>query len=50
MWKLVPRDEYERRVKRYQKDHPRELQAVLDNLNMYFQALLGGVKPLQIRW
>ena len=49
MWTVDETDEYGRRFKRYQKDHPRELQAVLDNLNMYFQALLGGVRPLQIR-
>jgi hypothetical protein len=49
MWKLVETEEYGRRFKRYAKDHPRELQAVLDNLDTYFQSLLGGIKPLQIR-
>lgn len=49
MWTLKDTEEYGRRHKDYQKNHPRELQAVLDNLNVYFQALLGGVKPLQIR-
>ena len=49
MWKLVLTDEYERRHKRYEKDHPRELQAVLDNLDTYFKSLEAGIKPLQIR-
>jgi hypothetical protein len=31
------------------KDHPRELQAVLDNLDTYFKSLEAGVKPLQIK-
>jgi hypothetical protein len=49
MWKLILTDEYERRHKRYEKDHPRELQAVLDNLDTYFKSLEAGIKPLQIR-
>jgi hypothetical protein len=48
MWKLEPSDEYDRRHKRYVKNHPRELQAVLDNLDTYFKSLEAGVKPLQI--
>lgn len=49
MWQLGATDEYERRHKRYAKDHPRELQAVLDNLDTYFKSLEAGVKPLQIK-
>jgi hypothetical protein len=49
MWKLVPTDEYERRHKRYEKNHPRELLAVLDNLDTYFKSLEAGVKPPQIK-
>lgn len=49
MWKLEPTEEYQRRHKRYEKDHPRELQAVLDNLDTYFKSLEEGVKPLQIK-
>jgi hypothetical protein len=49
MWKLQPMEEYGRRHKRYEKDHPRELQAVLDNLDTYFRSLEAGVKPLQIK-
>lgn len=49
MWKLVPTADYERRHKRYAKDHPRELQAVLDNLDTYFRSLEAGINPLQIK-
>jgi hypothetical protein len=49
MWKLETSEEYQRRHKRYEKDHPRELQAVLDNLDTYFKSLEEGVKPLQIK-
>jgi hypothetical protein len=49
MWKLELTDEYERRHKRYAKNHPRELQAVLDNLDTYFKSLEAGVNPLQIK-
>lgn len=49
MWHLAPTDEYQRRHKRYVKNHPRELQAVLDNLDTYFKSLEAGVKPLQIK-
>ncbi len=49
MWKIVSTDDYQRRHKRYEKNHPRELRAVLDNLDTYFKSLEGGVKPLQIR-
>src|SRR4051812_24411137 len=48
-WELVSTDEYERRHKRYVKDHPRELKAVLGNLDTYFESLKAGVKPLQIK-
>ena len=40
-------DEYERRQKQYQKKHPRELMAVLDNLDTYHKTLNSGVKPKQ---
>jgi transcriptional regulator with XRE-family HTH domain len=49
MWAIETTENYERCHKRYRKDHPRELQAVLDNLDTYFQSLVAGVKPLQIR-
>ena len=49
MWKLESTAEYARRHKRYEKDNPRELEAVLDNLDTYFKSLEAGVKPLQIK-
>jgi hypothetical protein len=49
MWKLVTTDEYERRQRTYLKKHPRELQAVLDNLDTYFESLKTGTKALQIK-
>ena len=42
MWKLATTAEYERRHKRYAKDNPRELQAVLDNLDTYLLSLQAG--------
>jgi hypothetical protein len=49
MWQLIPTAEYQRRHKRYEKDHPRELQAVLSNLDTYKAALDAGTNPLQVR-
>src|SRR6266498_1699827 len=49
MWKTFSTSEYQTRLKRYVKNRPRELQAVLDNLDTYFGALQAGVKPLQIK-
>ena len=46
MWVLETTDEFGRRHKRLEKDSPRELKAVLDNLDTYFQALLAGAQPL----
>jgi hypothetical protein len=50
MWVIKRTDEYERRFKLYQKKHPRELTAVLDNLDTFHQALNSGVKPRQARF
>ncbi len=49
MWVLEPTDEFLRRRERFEKKHPRELLAVLDNLDTYFKALVAGAKPQQIR-
>jgi len=48
MWSLVKTDEYERRHKRFEKKRPKELAAVLDNLDTVFTALKAGAKPQQI--
>jgi hypothetical protein len=50
MWTLEPTDDYERRHKRYTKDHPRELAAVLDNLDTFLRALQAGAKVQQARF
>ncbi|HEY7313836.1 MAG TPA: hypothetical protein VH643_31085 [Gemmataceae bacterium] len=50
MWQLEPTDDYERQFRRYEKKHPRELEAVLRNLQTYFEALRAGNKPLQIKY
>ena len=47
MWRLECVDEYERRRKRYQKDRPNELLAVLDNLDTYHKSLDMGAEPLR---
>lgn len=49
MWTRQTTEEYDRRVKRYRKDHPRELDAVLANLETYIDSLNAGVKPLQVK-
>lgn len=49
MWKLEPTDEYQRRHKRYEKKHSRELAAVLDNLDTVMKALKDGLKLEQVR-
>jgi hypothetical protein len=47
MWEIKATDEYEKRLKHYQKKHPRESAAVLNNLDTYHKALSGGTKPKQ---
>ena len=42
MWNLETSDVYARHLKHYTKKHPRELRAVLDNLNTYLKALQLG--------
>lgn len=49
MWTLRPTDEYSRRLRQFSKKHPRELQAMLDNLDTYLQTLQAGVHPRQVR-
>ena len=50
MWKLEPTDEYNRRHRRYEKKHRRELEAMLDNLDTYHQALNAGTPIQQIQF
>lgn len=44
-WQLSASDAYERAHRYYEKKHPRELQAVLNNLDRYLIALNAGAKP-----
>jgi hypothetical protein len=50
MWELEATEEFGRRQKRYEKKHPRELVAVLDNLDTYFKAIQSGLRPRQINF
>jgi hypothetical protein len=50
MWEIKATDEYQRRLKHYQKKHPHELAAVLNNLDTYHKALSGGTKPKQVQF
>jgi hypothetical protein len=48
MWSLVKTDEYAKRHKRFEKKRPRELAAVLDNLDTFLTTLNAGAKPHQV--
>ena len=49
MWQTRETEEYVRRLKQFAKKYRRELVAMLDNLDTYFQTLQAGVHPKQIR-
>ncbi len=44
-WSIESTDAYERAHKYYEKKHPAELMAVLDNLDRYFKTVSHGVHP-----
>lgn len=44
-WRIEITDVYDRAHKYYEKKHPAELIAVLDNLDRYFKAVSHGVHP-----
>jgi hypothetical protein len=48
MWDFEPTEEFARRSKRFVKNHPRELQAVLLNLSRVQRALQEGTNPQKI--
>ncbi|MBY0522972.1 MAG: hypothetical protein K2R98_06220 [Gemmataceae bacterium] len=50
MWDLEPSEEYRRRHKRFEKNHPRELAAVLVNLATYQTALKSCARPQQVNF
>lgn len=49
MWQPKPTEEYQKGHKWYEKKRPRELKAVLTNLEKYLVALRQGAKPKQIQ-
>ena len=49
MWELKISDEYERRLKRYQKERSRETKFVLGNLASFLEALNAGARSQEIR-
>ena len=48
MWKLSPTPDIEKRVKKFQKKHGRELQNVFDNLDTFLKCLEAGASSGQI--
>lgn len=50
MWKLEPTDLFERKVQRLEKKNPRELSAVLQNLQRYLNALNEAGRPEIIKF
>ena len=48
-WKLQKSDFFDSRFKRFQKRHPNEATAMLNNLDTYFSTLNDGVHPLNIK-
>lgn len=49
MWKIEITDDYKRSHKWFEKKRPRELKAVLDNLDTFHKALTDGLMPQQIK-
>jgi len=50
MWVIKRTAEYARRSSRYEKKHPRELAAVLDNLDTFHRTLEKGAIPRQAKF
>ena len=48
-WKLTKTDKFVRDFEYYQKKHPNELVAVMDNVDTYFRTLKKLGNPLQIQ-
>jgi len=48
-WKLEISPFFESRFKRFQKKHPHEAGAMLNNLDTYLTALNSGVNPINIK-
>jgi len=50
MWALASEDEWDRRLKRFEKKRPRELAAALDNLDTFHKTLNNGVKSREAKF
>ena len=48
-WEIQKSDFFKSRFDRFQKKHPEEAKAVLNNLDTYFKVLCDGVNPLNIK-
>jgi len=49
MWSLQKSPFFEARFRKFQKKHPEEAIAVLNNLDTYFKALCTGANPINIK-
>ena len=47
-WKILKSLVLEARFKRFQKNHPNEAQAMLNNLDTYLTALNEGINPVNL--
>jgi hypothetical protein len=50
MWELAPQSGYTARLRKWEKKHKRELQAVHDNLDTFLKALQRGQRPAAARF
>ncbi|MCF6150416.1 MAG: hypothetical protein E3K37_17410 [Candidatus Kuenenia sp.] len=48
-WKLEPSPFFDSRFKRFQKKHPNEAKAILNNFDTYISTLNEGVNPINIK-
>lgn len=48
-WEIQKSEFFGNRFKRFQKKHPEEAKAILNNLDTYFQILCSGVSPVNIQ-
>ena len=50
MWSVVPLDPYLNRRRKWPKKHGKELLAVHNNLDTFFNALIGGQRPADAKF
>ena len=49
MWQIEPSTQFKKDLKWYEKKHPRELAAALDNLNRYFEQIKVARHPRAVQ-